>query len=386
MPIYHQLGDIPPKRHIALRKEFGGVFQEQLVGNFGFSGPASLLYHIYPPTRVKKVGYSRVIDFQSDPDPTLRLRHFRTGALPGGGSPTLDRIPLLFNRDVAILFSSPTQQDQHFFRNAMGDELLFIAEGTGVLQTQFGQLDYGPGDQLIIPRGIMYRLQLGSGVHKILVVETRGFLRTPKRYRNEFGQLVEGAPLSERDIRRPANLETVDERGDFRIVVKQHHVLNEVILDHHPFDVVGWDGYYYPWVFNIRDFESIVGRIHQPPPVHQLFECEGLVVCNFCPRPFDFHPEAIPAPYAHSNVMSDEVLFYFSKEFMSRKTIEFGSITLHPDGLPHGPHPGRYEESMGKAGSEEFALMIDTFHPLHVAKDALKIEDQSYQFSWLEEG
>ena len=385
MPIYHQLGDIPRKRHTALHKEFGGIFQEQLVGNYGFSGPASLLYHIYPPTRVKKVGYSRVLDFQADTDPALRLRHFRTGQLTGGSSPTLDRVPLLFNRDALILYCNPTQQDEHYFRNAMGDELIFVAEGGGVLHTQFGRIEYTQGDQLIIPRGIMYKLELGGTPHKLLILETRGFLRTPKRYRGEFGQLLEGAPLCERDIKRPQRLETIDERGEFKIIVKQHHVLNEIILDHHPCDVVGWDGYYYPWAFNIHDFEPLVGKVHLPPPVHQILECEGLVVCNFCPRPYDFHPDAIPAPYTHSNVMSDEVLFYASPEFMSRKGIEFGSVTLHPDGLPHGPHPGRYEGSMGQPGTEEYALMIDTFHPLRVAKDALKIEDMQYQYSWLED-
>jgi homogentisate 1,2-dioxygenase len=235
----------------------------------------------------------------------------------------------------------------------------------------------------VIPRGILHRYRFTTPPVKCLVIESRGYVRTPKRYRNEHGQLMESAPFSERDLRRPANLQVHDERGDFRLVVKKDDCLTEFVLDHHPFDVVGWDGYYYPWAFNIHDFEPRVGRVHLPPPVHQTFEGDNFVVCSFCPRPYDFDPRAVPVPYNHSNVMSDEVLYYASSEFMSRKGIEYGSITLHPDGVPHGPHPGRVEQSLGQHETRELAVMLDTFHTLRVSREALDIEDAGYYQSWV---
>jgi len=386
MPIYHTLGEVPRKRHTAFRKPDGGIYAEQLMGHEGFTGTSALLYHVYPPTTVKSVQRVRELAYQADPDATLRHRHFRTAQLTAGGSPTLDRVPLLFNADVAMLFSQPDEQDAHFYRNAQADELVYVSDGRGVLETQFGDLAYGPGDYLVIHRGIMhrYRLDPAAGPTRLLIMEGRGHVRWPKRYRNEFGQLIEGAPYSERDIRRPSELRTHDERGDFRILVKQYDGLNELILDHHPFDVVGWDGYFYPWAFNIHDFEPIVGRVHQPPPVHQTFQGDGFVVCSFCPRPYDFDPNAVPAPYNHSNVDSDEVLYYASSEFMSRKGIEYGSITHHPDGIPHGPHPGRAEASIGAKYTEELAVMMDTFRPLKVALPALAVEDPDYHKSWID--
>ncbi|MEZ4456528.1 MAG: homogentisate 1,2-dioxygenase [Gemmatimonadales bacterium] len=386
MPVYQTLGRMPRKRHTVFRKPDGGIYQEQLVGNEGFTGPASLLYHIYPPTTIKSVRRFRETAYQADPDPTLKHRHFRTARLPDGGSPTLDRVPLLFNDDCALLFARPTTSDQHFYRNAQADEVVYVSEGAGTLETQFGDLPYREGDYLVIHRGIMHRFRLDPVPHRFLVIESRGYVRTPRRYRNEYGQIVEGAPYSERDFRRPTELRTFDERGDFQILVKQHHGLNEFILDHHPFDVVGWDGMFYPWAFNIHDFEPIVGRVHQPPPVHQTFQGDGFVICSFCPRPYDFDPDAIPAPYNHSNVDSDEVLYYASSEFMSRKGIEYGSVTLHPDGIPHGPHPGRMEASIGATHTNELAVMVDTFRPLRTAREAAPIEDPGYQFSWLESG
>src|ERR671911_1876345 len=341
MPIYHTLGQVPRKRHIAFRRPNGGIYAEELMGHEGFTGTSSLLYHTHPPTTVKSVRRVKEVKFE---------------------------------------------EDAHFYRNAQADEVVYVAKGSGTLESVFGDLPFGEGDYLVIHRGIMhrYRLDPSSEATKLLIMESRGHVRWPKRYRNEFGQLIEGAPYSERDIRRPAQLRTHDERGDFRILVKQYDGLNEIILDHHPFDVVGWDGYFYPWAFNIHDFEPIVGRVHQPPPVHQTFQGDGFVVCSFCPRPYDFHPEAVPAPYNHSNVDSDEVLFYASSEFMSRKGIEFGSITHHPDGIPHGPHPGRAEASIGAKYTEELAVMMDTFRPLKVAKAAAKIEDTTYHKSWIE--
>ncbi len=381
MPIYHTLGKIPRKRHIAFRGPDGKLYAEQLVGNEGFTGPSSLLYHVRPPTTVKSARRIRDVRYEADPDRTLKHRHFRTAKLPRGGSPTLDRTPLLFNDDIAMLYSQPDKQDEHFYRNAQGDEVVYVAEGAGTLETQFGNMPITPGDYLVIHRGILHRYVFTTPA-KLLVFESRGYVRTPSRYRNDYGQIVEGAPYSERDFRVPRELVTHDEKGDFQIVVKQYNGLNEFILDHHPFDVVGWDGMFYPWAFNINDFEPIVGRVHQPPPVHQTFQGDGFVICSFCPRPFDFHPEAIPAPYNHSNVDSDEVIFYASSEFMSRKGIEYGSITHHPDGIPHGPHPGRAEASIGAKGTDELAVMMDSFRPLRVAKAALGVEDSGYQTSW----
>ncbi len=385
MPFYHTLGQIPRKRHIVFRKPDGGLYSEQLMGHEGFSGTSALLYHVYPPTTVKSVKRLREVTYERDPDHTLKHRHFRTSRVKPHGSPTLDRTPLLFNRDITMLYVEPTVRDGHFYRNAQGDEVVYVAKGSGVLETQFGDLPFGEGDYLVIHRGIMHRYQLNTGEQpKLLVFESRGHVRTPQRYRNEFGQLKEGAPYSERDFRIPEELRTYDEKGDFPLIIKQYNGLNEYIIDHHPLDVVGWDGYFYPWAFNIRDFEPIVGRVHQPPPVHQTFEGDGFVICSFCPRPYDFDPNSLPAPYNHSNVDSDEVLYYASSEFMSRKGIEFGSITHHPDGIPHGPHPGRAEASIGAKYTDELAVMMDSFRPLTVAKAALPIEDPEYYKSWID--
>jgi homogentisate 1,2-dioxygenase len=386
MPIYHTLGEVPRKRHIAFRKPGGGLYAEELMGHEGFTGTSSLLYHVYPPTTVKRVSRCRETRYEADPDQTLRHRHFLTSRITSGGSATLDRIPLLFNAEVALLYVEPDREDEHAYRNAQADEVVYVSEGTGVLESVFGSLPYRQGDYLVIHRGIAHRFRFDAAVkQKFLVIESRGHVRWPKRYRNEFGQLIEGAPFSERDIRRPQALVTRDQKGDFPVFVKQYDGLNEIVLDHDPFDVVGWDGYFYPWAFNIEDFEPIVGRIHQPPPVHQTFQGDGFVICSFCPRPYDFDPEAVPAPYNHSNVDSDEVLYYASSEFMSRKGIEYGSITHHPDGIPHGPHPGRAEASIGQKYTNELAVMVDTFRPLKVAAQAVAIEDPKYHQSWLDQ-
>jgi homogentisate 1,2-dioxygenase len=384
MPIYHSLGLLPRKRHIALRKPDGHVYNEQLMGNKGFTGPSALLYHIHPPTAVKSIREYKDVRLEVDTDErALKHRHLRTSQIKAGGSPVLDRTPLLFNADAAMYFAVPAEPEERFYRNAMGDEVVYVSEGSGVLESQFGDLPYKEGDYLVIHRGILHRYKMDAVPHRLLVMESRGYIRFPKRYVNEVGQIVEGAPFSERDLRRPMELKTFDESGDFPLLVKQYDSLHEVVLDHHPCDVVGWDGYYYPWAFNIHDFEPITGTIHQPPPIHQTFQGDGFVICSFCPRPYDFHPEAIPAPYNHSNVMSDEVLYYASSEFMSRKGIEYGSITLHPDGIPHGPHPGRYEASIGAERTDELAVMMDTFRPLKVAKQAARFEDMEYHKSWL---
>jgi len=387
MPIYHTLGAIPRKRHTAFRKPNGGIYAEELMGHEGFVGTSSLLYHVYPPTTVKSARRVREIVWEADDDTSLRHRHFLTARAKKGGSPTLDRIPILFNQEIAMLYVEPDEQDAHLYRNSMADEVTYVVEGKGVLESVFGDLPFQSGDYVVIHRNITHRwrLDLAAGPTKLLVFESRGHVRWPKRYRNDVGQLIEGAPYSERDIRRPGELRTHEETGDFPILVKQYNQINELMLDHHPFDVVGWDGYFYPWIFNINDFEPIVGRIHQPPPVHQTFQGDGFVICSFCPRPYDFDPQAVPAPYNHSNVDSDEVLFYASSEFMSRKGIEYGSITHHPDGLPHGPHPGRAEASIGQKFTNELAVMMDSFRPLKVAKAAVTFEDPNYHRSWLEQ-
>jgi homogentisate 1,2-dioxygenase len=386
MPIYQQLGKVPAKRHIAFEKDGGGLYYEELIGNKGFVGPSSLLYHIQHPTQVRSTRLVKELPWQEDPEHAFRHRHFRTAKLPTQRSITADRVPLLFNADVAMDIVQPTQEDDYFYRNAQGDELVFVSDGEGVLETQLGELPFRKGDYLVIPRGILHRYRFANPRQplRFLVIESRGYITTPKRYRNEHGQLMESAPYSERDIRRPQSLPVHDEKGDFRLVVKKENRLTEFVLDHHPFDVVGWDGYYYPWAFNIGDFEPRVGRVHLPPPTHQTFEGDGFVVCSFCPRPYDFDPRAVPVPYNHSNVMSDEVLYYASSEFMSRKGIEYGSVTLHPDGVPHGPHPGRVEQSLGQTRTDELAVMLDSFRTLKVSKQALAIEDPAYYQSWVE--
>jgi homogentisate 1,2-dioxygenase len=384
MPIYHTLGTVPRKRHTVFRKPDGGLYAEELMGHEGFIGTSSLLYHTHPPTTVKSARRVKAVCWEKDEGTSLRHRHFRTAKAQKGGSATLDRLPLLFNADIGMLYVEPERSDEHFYRNSQADEVVYVVEGSGVLESVFGELPFQPGNYVVIHRNITHRWRMNEGATKLLVFESRGHVRWPSRYRNNFGQLLEGAPYSERDIRRPTQLNTRDEKGDFPILVKQYDAINELVLDHHPFDVVGWDGYFYPWAFSIHDFEPIVGRIHQPPPVHQTFQGDGFVICSFCPRPYDFDPDAIPAPYNHSNVDSDEVLFYASSEFMSRKGIEYGSITHHPDGLPHGPHPGRYEGSVGQKFTKELAVMMDSFRPLHVAKSALSIEDPKYHQSWIE--
>jgi homogentisate 1,2-dioxygenase len=385
MVFYHRMGKIPHKRHTAFRNPEGGLYPEHLMGNLGFSGIKSLLYTLRQPTRLSRIEHLGELRPEAEPDESLRLRHFRTHRLSAPGpSVVLNRIPLLFNEDVALSLARPSLDDPFFYRNGQADEVVFVTEGEGVLESQMGELDYRKGDYLVIPKGIIHRFRLGGKNNIFLIFESRGYVRTPARYRNMHGQLLEHSPFCERDIRPPSLLTPRDEEGEFPVVVKSRNSLLRMILTHHPFDTVGWDGYYYPWAFNIADFEPITGRIHQPPPVHQTFEGDGFVICSFVPRLFDYHPEAIPVPYNHSNIGSDEVLYYCSEEFMSRKGIEYGSISLHPDGMPHGPHPGRTEASIGLKETREIAVMLDTFKPLHVAKTVLECEDTGYQTSWLE--
>lgn len=386
MPRYVKLGQVPPKRHTQFRQPDGSLYAEEVIGTKGFSGLASILYHIHPPTQVADFTTGRDLRPDLLPDTSLAHRHLKTADLPAYGDPISGRTPLLVNEDVTIGFCRPTEPMSYFYKNADGDDLLFVQEGHGRLETIFGTLPYREGDYLVIPRGTIYRVVAESPATRMLIIESASAIEIPRRYRNEYGQLLEHAPYCERDIRVPEALETHNEaekeleRYEVRIKARQH--LTAYRYDFHPFDVVGWDGYLYPWAFNIADFEPITGSIHQPPPVHQTFEARNFVVCSFVPRMLDYHPNAVPIPYNHSNLDSDEVLFYVNEKFGSRRGIEVGSITLHPAGLPHGPQPGAVEASLGKTRTEELAVMVDTFRPLRMTRAAAAIEDGSYPFSW----
>lgn len=384
MSVYRRLGEVPSKRHKIFRRPSGELYAEELVGNMGFVGPSSLLYHVRRPTAVKAIRTLQPVSWEEAPAAPLQHRHFRTKQLDKPSDVIKGRVPLLFNHDVSLSIVKPADEVSVFYRNAQGDEIVYVSEGEGVLESAFGKLPFSAGDYLVIARGILHRYRFTSDKRILFIIESAGYVRTPKRYRNEFGQLTEASPYSERDCRGPEDLETHDEKGEFPIVVKKANTLTEMVMANHPFDLIGWDGYYYPWALSIHDFEPRVGRFHMPPPTHQTFEGDGFVVCSFCPRPYDFDPEAVPAPYSHSNVMSDEVLFYANSEFMSRKGIEYGSITLHPDGLAHGPQPGRTESSIGQKQTNELAVMVDTFRSLHVSRQAADIEDRDYYLSWLD--
>ena len=385
MPIYHQLGNIPHKRHTTFKKPDGGLYYEQLFGTVGFDGMSSLLYHEERPTMVKS------IKPPIDVSPKVAEKHNMHSRLLKGFElkPEADflesRKSVLVNQDCQIVLAAPTESlRSYFYKNADSDEMIFIHKGSGVLRTLVGNLKFGYGDYLLIPRGMIYQIDFDTKDNRLFIVESHRPMYTPKRYRNWFGQLLEHSPFCERDIRRPENLETHREKGEFVVKVKKQNHLHELTYASHPFDVIGWDGYNYPYAFSIHDFEPITGRVHQPPPVHQTFESDAFVVCSFVPRLYDYHPEAIPAPYNHSNIDSDEVLYYVDGDFMSRNNIDQGYISLHPAGIPHGPHPGAYERSIGQTETEELAVMVDTFKPLWVTEEALALDDGSYWNSWIE--
>jgi homogentisate 1,2-dioxygenase len=385
MTFYHKLGEIPHKRHTQFRKPDGGLYREEVMGLEGFSGIQSLLYHHFLPPRVLHTEDCGAAVPQFTEFGALRHRAFKTAPIPSGGDPVSARRVLLGNKDVTLGISHPTRGMDTFYRNAQAYEVWFVHEGNGTFKSQFGNLTYEPGDYIVIPYGTTWQLSLDMPEARFFVIEAPSQIEPPKRYRNKYGQLLEHAPYSERDIRVPTELETHTERGEFEVRVKARDHISRHVMDHHPFDVVGWDGYLYPWIFNIRDFEPITGRVHQPPPVHQTFEGWNFVVCSFVPRLFDYHPDGIPAPYNHSNVNSDEVIYYCDGNFMSRKGIEKYDITLHPSGLPHGPQPGATEASIGAVKTEELAVMVDTFNPLHLTVDALAFEKPEYMASWLDE-
>ncbi len=386
MPFYHTLGQIPAKRHTQFEKPNGsGLYYEQLFGTIGFDGMSSLLYHVHRPTMVRAVLDSVDMTPKLAVEKNMLARKLVGFTVEPADDFLESRVPLFVNNDLIFGLAAPRESlTSYFYKNADSDELLFVHRGSGTLRTLFGQIPFGYGDYLVIPRGMIYQIQFNSTDTRLLYVESHSPFYTPKRYRNHFGQLLEHAPFCERDIRRPQDLETHEETGDFLIKIKKQGALHSLVYASHPFDVVGWDGYNYPYAFNIQNFEPITGRVHQPPPVHQTFQTDTFVVCSFVPRLYDYHPKAIPAPYNHSNIDSDEVIYYVDGDFMSRNDIAPGHITLHPGGIPHGPAPGAMERSIGKRETVEYAVMVDTFRPLMLTEQAVKLDDGKYYQSWLE--
>jgi homogentisate 1,2-dioxygenase len=380
---YHRLGRLPAKRHVQFRED-GALLTEEVMGYEGFSGNESILYHLHSPCRVMEVGeFTPIRREEWVPDAHVhRLAH--TAPLAPEGDPLNGRRLLMWNADVELAICKPAEELEGFYRNGEGDEVLFVHEGSGTLETIFGPLPYRAHDYVVIPRGTTYRVRMDEGPQTWLVLTTPGEIETPSRYRNRYGQLLEHAPFSQRDLHPPERLETHRERGDFPVTVRVRDGHQRFVLDYHPFDVVGWDGYVYPYTFNVDDFEPVTGRIHQPPPVHQTFQGPNFVICSFCPRELDYDPQAVPIPYHHSNLQSEEVIYYVSGEFGSRRGIEIGSLTLHPSGLPHGPQPGLVERSLGARRTEELAVMCDTFRPLRLTPLARSLDDPSYARSWYE--
>jgi homogentisate 1,2-dioxygenase len=385
MSHYYTLGQIPRKRHVVFRKPDGGLYAEQLVSTEGFSDTYSLVYHCHPPTMVTKIdeAYS-VAPKVADPK-NMQHRLFRGFDVPPADDYLESRIPVLVNSDCHISLAAPrSSMKNYWFKNSGADEMIFIHRGNGTLRTMYGNIPFSYGDHLIVPRGVIYQMEFDGEDNRLFIVESFAPLRFPKRYLNKYGQLLEHAPFCERDIRKPLQLETHDEKGDFLVKIKREDMIWPYHFASHPFDLIGWDGFHYPYAFSIHDFEPITGRLHQPPPVHQTFETPAFVVCAFVPRLYDYHPDSIPAPYNHSNVDSDEVLYYVDGDFMSRNNIKQGYITLHPTGIVHGPHPGAVERSIGAKETHELAVMVDTFRPLKITEQAFAIEDPDYYRSWLE--
>ncbi|MDP5099124.1 MAG: homogentisate 1,2-dioxygenase [Crocinitomicaceae bacterium] len=384
MPFYTKLGSIPHKRHTVFRKDNGELYHEQLFGTIGFDGMSTLMYHVEPPTIVKE--YIGQVDLNPEIaiDKQLQMRSLNGFKVTPKNDFLESRVPVLVNGDCHIVLAAPKKSlRDYFYKNADSDEVIFIHEGTGTLRTQLGNIPFKYGDYLVIPRGIIYQIDFDTEANRLFIVESKHPIYTPKRYRNWFGQLLEHSPFCERDFRAPSELETHHEKGDFLVKTKKEGILYSYTYASHPFDVVGWDGYNFPYAFSIHDFEPITGRVHLPPPIHQTFETSAFVICSFVPRLYDYHPDAIPAPYNHSNIDSDELLYYVDGDFMSRNNIEKGQLTLHPAGLVHGPHPGAYERSIGKKSTEELAVMVDTFKPLKLTKQAMELEIADYYQSWL---
>lgn len=387
MAHYYSLGKIPRKRHTQFRQENGQLYSEQLFSTEGFSSNYSLLYHIHPPTQIVKVDEPMDIAPIAATENIMQHRSFQGFKVKPTEDYLKSKTVVLFNNDCHVSLAAPKKglTGDTFYKNADSDEVIFIHKGSGKLLTQYGQIPFGYGDYLVIPRGTIYQIEFDDEDNRLFIVDSFSPITFPKRYLSRYGQLLENSPFCERDIRKPQDLLTIDESGAFLIQTKKQGKLYPIWYGTHPFDVVGWDGCEYPYAINILDFEPITGRVHQPPPVHQMFDAHNFVICSFVPRMYDYHPLAVPAPYHHSNIDSDEVLYYVDGDFMSRKHVDKGQITLHPMGIPHGPHPGTVEKSLGKAGTEELAVMVDTFNPLFLTQAALDIEEEGYALSWMEE-
>jgi len=385
MPVYHRLGQIPPKRHTQFRKPNGELYYEQLFGTVGFDGMSSLMYHLHRPTIIRSMGETLDLRPQIAVQHNITPRRYQGFQVQPVSDYLHSRVPLFVNNEITMGLAAPSGSSQdYFYKNADADELVFVHRGTGTLRTQLGNIAFEKGDYLLIPRGMIHCFEFDGIDNRLLYLESHDPLYTPKRYRNWFGQLLEHSPYCERDYKLPTELETHDTKGSFEIKIRKQGILHSVTYASHPFDVVGYDGYNFPYGFSIYNFEPITGRVHQPPPVHQTFESKGFVVCSFCPRLYDYHPLSIPAPYNHSNIDSEEILYYVDGDFMSRNDIGPGQITLHPGGIPHGPHPGAYERSIGKTSTDEYAVMIDTFRPLAITQKAMALDDGTYYRSWME--
>ena len=385
MPHYYKLGTIPHKRHTQYRKPDGTLYSEQLFSTEGFSDDYSLLYHCHPPTQIIKTEAQVDVSPVIAEEKMLKHRSFEGFRVKPVKDFLESRVPILVNNDCHIVLAAPQQSmKDYYYKNTDADEMIFVHEGSGTLHTQYGELPFSYGDYIVLPRGTIYQIEFNDDKNRLFIVESFTPLRFPKKYMSRFGQLMEHSPYCERDIRPPQDLKTIDERGDYLIRAKKKGMLYGLHYGTHPFDVIGWDGCCYPYIFSIHDFEPITGRVHQPPPVHQTFETNAFVVCSFVPRLFDYHPQAIPAPYNHSNIDSDELIYYVDGDFMSRKNVTRGMITLHPAGIPHGPHPGAVQKSIGAKETKELAVMVDTFRPLMLTKQALDIENMDYVMSWAE--
>jgi homogentisate 1,2-dioxygenase len=385
MPLYHKLGNFPQKRHTQFEKPNGGLYYEQLFGTEGFHGHSSLLYHVHRPTQIKEITKSYSVEPKIAIGKNIKSLLLKGFELKPEDDFLDSRKAMLVNKDCIIGLAAPRQSlRNYFYKNADADEMIFIHKGKGKLRTMMGNIPFEYGDYLIIPRGMIYQIDFETSENRLFYVESFAPFYTPKRYKNDSGQHLEHSPFCERDFILPNELETHDEKGDFLIKIKKEGMMHEIIYATHPFDVAGWDGYNFPYGFSIHNFEPITGRVHQPPPVHQTFETSTFVVCSFVPRLYDYHPKAIPAPYNHSNIDSDEVLYYVDGDFMSRNNIEQGHITLHPKGIPHGPAPGAMERSIGHTETHELAVMVDTFRPLMVTEEAMGLDDGQYYKSWVE--
>ena len=384
MPFYHRSGSIPPKRHTQFRKPNGELYSEELISTEGFSSIYSLVYHCHPPTLVKEIDEPFSVEPEVALEKNMKSRCLLTFKTAPNSDYIKSRVPLLVNNDLCILSAAPSESMvDYYFKNADADEVIFVHKGSGILHTIYGEINFEYGDYLVIPRGTIYQLTFAGSENRLMITESFSPIKAPRRYQNNQGQLLEHSPYCERDIKLPQNLKTYDEHGDFKVMIKKQGQIYPYTYATHPFDAIGWDGFVYAYGFSIHDFEPITGRIHLPPPIHQTFEGHNFVICSFVPRLYDYHPDSIPAPYNHSNVDSDEVLYYVDGDFMSRAHVEQGMITLHPKGIPHGPHPGTAEKSIGEKETLELAVMIDPFYPLKLTKQALEMEESDYYKSWI---